>query len=201
MGFLTSRLKHLKERLEKGQTAPAEVSRQVKEAVTQAKEVAAANTDLVEAAKAEAAQQYMAKMAKIDSAHAALALDHLATIAEDEENTVRRYREKTVFGGDGAATSPGISDVGRSLILADNISYNEPQLQPQQHQNPQRRTGVDVLPWVLVAALTAGGLGAAAGYFLTKGVRKDPDPVVVADPVGLNPGGLKIEVRDHTEIE
>ena len=193
MGFLLNRLAKLKDDLRRGRAHPEAVKKELGEAVQQAKGIAEVEISLLEASRAEAAQQYLAKMAKIESGHAALGLDHMATLAEDEEDTVRRYREKKLFGGDGASTAAATEakGMGRSLILADNITYHDPAPPPQPAPQPTSSNS-SMLPWLLAAGMAAGGAGLLGGYLLTK--DKDQTPVVekkVETPTGTTTTTVK----------
>lgn len=114
----------------------------------------------------EAAKQTFENESALDVANNAVMLNHLRQLAASEEETVARYREMKLFGatkedvrkGNGTMHAPG------PLIICDDYKPDLSQHPPTVIIPPQPRT--NLLPWVIAAALAAGGAGVVGGKLL-----------------------------------
>lgn len=67
----------------------------------------------------EAGQNYLGKQAKLETAADAVVVRQIAEIADDEVDTVQRYREKKVFNGKGGSAARRSKPMG-DFIVCDN---------------------------------------------------------------------------------
>ena len=120
--------------------------------------------DPMRSAKREAAEQSLAKQAKIRTALDANFSKHFQNIARDEEAAVRQYRDQTVFGA--AKQTPQGARGDSDLVLCDDMNINV--------QAPSGGLGG------IGTALGAAALGAAGMWYA--GQPKPAAPVAPAAP-------------------
>lgn len=132
--------------------------------------------EMLDLVTAETAQQVMAKEAKLDVAEKALMLGHKATISQDEEDTVRRYRDMKVFGGDGAKTAENGGKKDMRIVVCDDYKV-VPEVVTTPASQSQPPSSSPMLPWLLTASLAAGGAGLGLGWLLNRGNEQQP-PVI-----------------------
>lgn len=138
-----------------------------------------------EKALGEAEDQHLGKESKVNTLLQAVFVDQIDGIAQDELDTVARYRAKKLFGATDEQVRPKFdtenaeaNDVaGRSITICDNYSITHPQPPaPIQPALPVQQTN-PVLPWILATALGAGGLGAGiAALWKYKSEAKPSNP-------------------------
>jgi len=88
------------------------------------------------------------KLAKLQQAKQAVFLEDFRALAADERESVRKYKDKTLFGGSGSSNPSQEGDMG-NITIADNVSINEPTAASQSKSNP----------WATAALVGAGILG------------------------------------------
>ena len=115
--------------------------------------------DQVEKAIAEAAQQYLAKEAKLAVASEAVMVQDLQALAAADREKVRGLEAKRLWQGvpqNNGDTMPG------NIIVCDDYNVNPA---------PQKG-GNKLLPWIIAGTLGLGGLGTGLGIssFLNKPV-------------------------------
>lgn len=143
-------------------------------------------------ATAEAAQSALAKESKLHIAQQAVFVGQMAQIAQDEVESVRALKNKKVFDGQLPARTTARDDM--NIIVCDDFNEKPEPPPPAQTQpaEPAKSSSSAMLPWLLVAGLTAGAAGLGAGYLLN---RDDPQPTVVEKKVETPTGTTTTTVR------
>lgn len=120
--------------------------------------------ETIEESIAAAAEQHLENQPKVDIATDAMFLGHMNRIAHQEEEDVRRYKGKTVFGKD-----PGEAKEGQmpgDVIIAENYDRD---------RNVQSRTN-----WGIPLATVLLGLGAIClGAYAIDNSKEDDPPIAV----------------------
>ena len=134
----------------------------------------------LESIAVEAAKQRVENESSVDTARDAVFLQHFQNLATDEESFVRNYKQWKMNGGKGPFP-PVMQEPQRgSIIICDDYTQDNsrdvPIVTPEKSQ---------VLPWVLSAALAAGGAGALGAYLLNKPKTETP---TVTQPVDTDFG-------------
>jgi len=108
-------------------------------------------------AAAEAAEEYLPKAVKLKEMHHAIMLEDLRELAREDRESVRRYRNKTVFGQEAEAQE---SEPMGGIVIADNISIGATAESAELSGGLSKKA----MAAIVAAVLGAGGLGAGAAY-------------------------------------
>lgn len=120
-----------------------------------AKESRSSSPPSVQTSVDEAAQNYLGKQAKLETAIDSVFVHDARELAAADREKVRRYEEQKLFGGRGKAQGKGDDDVG-DFIVCDDYRVN------------------NWLPWTVVALIGAGLLALFA--FLYPAMQSEPEP-------------------------
>jgi len=154
-------------------------------------------------AAAEAAEEYLPKAAKLKEVHHAIMLEDQRTLLRDDRDSVRRYRNKTVFGDNDPAHAeePDMGDI----LIADNITIGAtPPNGAKAEAEPGTMSIVPGVPidtplWKKAATLAAVMVGcgslplAAVGLHSMLAAPNPPAVMEPAEPVQVPGYGVEVE--------